>query len=194
MKQMGGLNARLAVGLVHYPVVNKFNEVVTSSVTTIDVHDIARLCRTFGVPEFYVITPLSAQRRLVQRIMKHWIEGFGGEYNPDRREALSIVKVVDTIDDMMENLRFEKDDAALIVSSAHDSDSAVSYEAARASLKKTGRAALLFGTAHGLDGSVLLKADIRLKPVKGAGEYNHLPVRCAASIILSGLLKQDTEK
>ena len=191
---MGGLNSRLAVGLIHYPVVNKLSEVVTSSVTTIDVHDIARICRTFGIPDFYVVTPLAAQRRLVQRVMKHWIEGFGATYNPDRREALSIVKVVDTIDDMMENLRFENNGAALIVSSANDSDSAISYEEARDGLKRVGRAALLFGTAHGLDESVMRRADIRLKPIKGAGEYNHLPVRCAAAIILSGLLGQDTEK
>jgi len=191
---MGALNTKLAVGLIHYPVVNKFNETITSSVTTLDVHDIARLCRTFGVPEFYVITPLAAQRRLVQRIMKHWIEGFGGEYNPDRREALNVVKVVDTIDDMMENLRFEKDGAALVVSSAHDADSAVSYDDARARLDRVGRVALLFGTAHGLGESVMAKADIRLKPIKGAGEYNHLPVRCAAAIILSGLLGLDLER
>lgn len=191
---MGGLNSRLAVGLIHYPVVNKLKEIVTSSVTTIDVHDIARLCRTFGVPDFYVVTPLAAQRRLVQRIMKHWLEGFGATYNPDRREALGIVKVVDTIDDMMENLGFKKDEAALIVSSAKDGDSAVSYQQARDRLKSVGRAALLFGTAHGLCETVMRRADIRLKPIKGAGEYNHLPVRCAASIILSGLLGQDTEK
>lgn len=191
---MSDLNAKLAVGLIHFPVVNKLGEIVTSSVTTIDVHDIARVCRTFGIPDFYVITPLAAQQRLVQRIMKHWLEGFGASYNPDRGEALGTVKVVDTIDDMMENLRFEKDEAALIVSSAHDDDSAVSYQETRERLAGVNRAALLFGTAHGLDQSVMRRADIRLKPIKGAGEYNHLPVRCAASIIISGLLGQDTEK
>lgn len=188
---MAELKCELSVGLVHYPVVNKFKEVVTSSVTTIDVHDMARLCRTFGAPNLYIITPLAAQRRLVERVMKHWIDGFGAEYNPDRKEALNLVKVVDTIDDMMENLMFDTDKAKLIVSSARDSESAVSYAEARSYLKNVERAVLLFGTAHGLDESVMRRADIRLKPISGAGDYNHLPVRCAAAIIMSRLLGQD---
>ncbi len=185
----------VSIGLIHHPVVNKYNEVVTSSVTTIDVHDIARLCRTYGAATLYVVTPLKPQQRLVERVMKHWTQGFGGEYNPDRKEALTLVKVVDTIDDMMDNLSLDSDRVTVAVTSARDADSSVSFAEGRASLEQAEKSVILFGTAHGLDASVVEKADIRIEPVKGIDNYNHLPVRCAAAIIMDRLLgRGDLEK
>ena len=47
---------------------------------------------------------------------------------------------------------------------------------------------LLFGTGWGLEKSILAEADYVLDPIDGVGEYNHLPVRAAAAIILDRLL------
>ncbi len=181
--------SKLSVGLVHYPVLNKFGDVVTSSVTTLDVHDIARICRTFGAGPLYIITPNKTQQRLVERVMKHWIEGFGAEYNPDRKEALTLLKVVDTIDDMIENLKVERgaENIRLIVTSAMDAPDAIGFDEARERIEKSESCILLFGTAHGLADPVMDRADMRLKPIEGAGEYNHLPVRSAVAIIIEKL-------
>ncbi len=37
---MASFRAKLYVALVHYPVVNKNNEVISSAVTNLDLHDI----------------------------------------------------------------------------------------------------------------------------------------------------------
>jgi hypothetical protein len=50
---------------------------------------------------------------------------------------------------------------------------------------------LVFGTAWGLAPQALEQADFRLAPIAGAGEYNHLSVRSAVSIILDRALGAD---
>ncbi|MDH5639236.1 MAG: RNA methyltransferase, partial [Nitrospinota bacterium] len=81
--------SRLAVGLIHHPVVNRSGDTVTSSVTSLDVHDLARVCRTYGVGGLYIVTPLEAQARLVERLIGHWTQGYGSGVNPERKEALT---------------------------------------------------------------------------------------------------------
>ena len=46
---------------------------------------------------------------------------------------------------------------------------------------------LIFGTGWGLTREILDRCDDLLEPVRGTGEYNHLSVRSAASIILDRL-------
>ena len=83
------------VALIHYPVVNKSGDIITSAVTNLDLHDISRAAKTYGVKIFYVVTPLKDQQVLAQRIIAHWINGAGAVYNPARRRALETIKVVD---------------------------------------------------------------------------------------------------
>ena len=59
----------LYLGLVHYPIKNKLGELVTTSVTNLDIHDISRSCSTFGVKKYFLITPLNLQRELVDSIL-----------------------------------------------------------------------------------------------------------------------------
>jgi hypothetical protein len=47
---------------------------------------------------------------------------------------------------------------------------------------------LLFGTGWGLLEEDIEAADYRLLPIHGAGEFNHLSVRSAVSIILDRIL------
>ena len=55
----------LYLSLLHYPVVNKQGETITSAVTNLDLHDIARVSATYGVKAFYAVTPLEDQKALV---------------------------------------------------------------------------------------------------------------------------------
>lgn len=182
------LSAKLAVALVHHPVVNRRGEEVTSSVTTIDVHDFARTCRTYGVKDLFIITPIKTQQRLVERLSRHWMEGYGAEFNPSRKEALTCVKVVDSLDDMIDNLTLTASEVTLVTTGARPTETATGYPEARRVLKGEGRFVLLFGTGHGLAPQVMSRAGLRLAPIEGVDGFNHLPVRCAAAIILDRLL------
>lgn len=184
---------KLIIALVHHPIVNKDGKVVTTSVTTLDVHDMARLCKTYGVASLFIVTPIPAQKRLVERLARHWTEGSGGIHNPHRKEALTMVKVVDSIDDIIDNLSFgsQSGEITLVSTSAKSSENSVSYSTMREKLKSLEKVLLLFGTGHGLASSVMERVDIRLDPIEGAYEFNHLPVRSAASVIIDRLLGQD---
>ena len=74
----------LFVALVHSPVYNKHGEIVATSVTNFDIHDISRTSKTYGVEGYYIVTPVDAQKELTGRIIGYWQDGFGGSYNPDR--------------------------------------------------------------------------------------------------------------
>ena len=90
-----GKEFNLYLALVHYPVVNKEGQTIASAVTNLDLHDISRVGKTYGVKSFYVITPLVDQKALVQKIISHWTNGSGAVYNPARRSALKLIKIKD---------------------------------------------------------------------------------------------------
>ncbi|MGK7345839.1 MAG: RNA methyltransferase [Candidatus Nitrospinota bacterium M3_3B_026] len=190
---MNDISRKLAVALVHHPVLNRRGEVVTTSVTTLDTHDLARLLRTYDVPDLFIVTPLAAQRRLVERLARHWTDGFGAEHNPSRREALKTLKVVDSIGAMVDNLKLDAAEVRLIFTGARKAENAASFAEARRLIRSSEKTVLLLGTGHGLAGSVLEMADMRLEPIEGVGDYNHLPVRMAAAIMLDRLVNGERE-
>ena len=56
---------RLAIALVHHPVLDGQGAIVTTAVTNLDVHDLARSARTYGCSDYFVVHPIAAQRELV---------------------------------------------------------------------------------------------------------------------------------
>ena len=98
------INKDIHLALIDYPVFIKIGEVVTSSVTTLDIHDISRTARTFAVKNFYVVTPLKTQRQLVERLIDHWMTGYGAEYNPTRKEALLSTRVENNLKGALRDL------------------------------------------------------------------------------------------
>src|SRR6516164_8187672 len=58
---------RVAIALVHYPVLDGQGALVTTAVTNLDVHDLARSARTYGCSDYFVVHPIVAQRELVGR-------------------------------------------------------------------------------------------------------------------------------
>ena len=83
---------RLDVALIHYPVCNRNGEVIGSAVTNLDIHDIARASRTFGVDSYFLVTPFTDQQQLAREIIDHWLTGYGSR-NRARQEALSLVRI-----------------------------------------------------------------------------------------------------
>jgi hypothetical protein len=88
----------VALALVHYPVLDKQGEIVTTSITNLDVHDIARSTYTYGVSPYFIVHPVSAQRELVQSVKDHWTLGSGARRIPDRQPPLGAVEIVETLE------------------------------------------------------------------------------------------------
>jgi hypothetical protein len=179
----------VSVALVHHPVVNKNGEVIGSAVTNLDLHDIARAAKTFGVDRYYVTTPYADQQQLVREIVDHWQTGYGAGYNPARKDALSIVRLATSLDTAIGELTDHYGKKPLIVTtSARMHPNTLAFESLRKDIASGTPVLLIFGTAHGLAPEVMEAADAVLPPICGSTEYNHLSVRSAVSIILDRLL------
>jgi len=180
---------RLYMGLIHFPVYNKNYDRIASAITTLDIHDLARLAKTYGVKRLFIVTPLNDQQNLTRRILGHWIEGYGGQYNRHRKEALELVCVVPDLERAVEEIREIEGKTPLIVATdaSNQKDRSMSYEKARGIIQEDKTVILLFGTAWGLHEEVMKKTDNILDPVAGKTGYNHLSVRTAAAIILDRL-------
>lgn len=181
---------RLYVALIHHPVVDKNGETIASAVTNLDLHDIARACRTFGVGGYYVITPLEDQQELARKILSHWLTGAGGTYNPKRRQALDLVRIMGTFSEMLEEIRGAHGCLPkTVATTAKPNRANLSHERLRSMLMENKQpVALAFGTAWGLSPLFMDDVDYVLNPLVGSGAYNHLSVRSAVAIILDRLL------
>ncbi|RLA85897.1 MAG: RNA methyltransferase [Deltaproteobacteria bacterium] len=179
----------IAIALVHYPVYDREGREVATALTTIDLHDLSRIARTYGLGAFFVITPLRSQRELGERMIRHWIEGRGREYNPTRGEALKLVRFADTLEGAREEWGSERGGVPkTIATSAKRWRGSVGYEVMAERLRdERAPFLLLFGTGWGLSARVIEGADFILDPIEGKG-YNHLSVRAAAAIIIDRLL------
>jgi hypothetical protein len=186
------MSPNLAVALLHYPVYNKHHEVVTTAFTNLDIHDIARTARTFGLSRYYLISPSEEQQQLIGRITSHWDSGWGAEYNPDRREALSIVRGVRSLQEAVSDLQESRNlPVKLIATGAAKRLDSVSFETLRNRIQDDEQQhLLLLGTGWGLADEIFAQADTILEPIQGIGTYNHLPVRSALAIMLDRLLGQ----
>ncbi len=176
----------LYLALLHHPVLDKTGRVVTAALTNMDIHDIARSARTYGVRGFYVVTPVRALQLLARKIIEHWECGYGSAYNWTRKEALEIVRLADDLDAAI--LAVEREAGGrpvLVATSARDGPGRISFAELRGLLACGGDPLiLLFGTGWGLAAPVLERADYILEPIRGVGSYNHLSVRAAAAIVL----------
>ena len=92
---------KVDLALIHYPVVNKNQEIIGSAVTNLDLHDIARAAKTYGVDSFYIVTPYEDQQELFRELLDHWLTGHGAKYNSKRGEALSSVQICDDLKDLL---------------------------------------------------------------------------------------------
>lgn len=180
----------LDIVLLHYPVLNKQNKVIGSAVTNLDIHDIARVARTFGVRRYYIATPYEDQRRFIGDIVAHWRTSVGKNTNSSRGEALGRVCVVEDLEHAVADATARHGKTPFVVATSATSQSnEISYTALLSRLAgKAEPMLVVFGTAYGLAPDVIFSADGSLPPIAGIDGYNHLSVRSAVSIILDRLL------
>jgi tRNA (guanine37-N1)-methyltransferase len=182
------------VALVHYPVYNKNQEIIGSAVTNLDIHDIARAGRTFGIGTYYIVTPYRDQQKLVGEIVSHWQEGYGARYNPDRKEAFASIKICDDLQSLYALAAVNGHKPLVVATSAREHARSISFGAMRQKIHEEGsHVLLLFGTAWGLTEQALAGVDHMLPPISGYGDFRHLSVRSAVSIVFDRLLGRRDE-
>lgn len=178
----------LYVGLCHYPVYDKNKKVICSAITSMDIHDLARLSMTFGVSRCFIMNPLRDQLELARNIVEHWIVGHGASYNPHRRRAFETIRVCEGIEDAIHEIKGETgQDPLLIATDASPKGRMLTYGEVRDLIREK-IVLLIFGTAWGLYEGVIEASYGLLEPIYGVGDYNHLSVRAAAAIILDRLM------
>jgi hypothetical protein len=177
--------------LVHHPVKDRQGATVTTAVTNLDVHDLARSVRTYGLEGLFIVTPIEAQRTLVQRILDHWVGGPGQKRTPERTVALRRVRLAASLDDVVDTLTEEHGSAVRRLATAARSPegrSPLTYAEARSWIDDAPSPVLvLFGTGHGLTDRLLMDVEGLIEPIRGPSDYNHLSVRAAAAITFDRL-------
>ena len=186
------------IALVHAPVYTRTGEVSATSVTHIDIHDIARTARTYGASGFYLVTPWKEQHELIKQIIGYWNQDGVKSYHPDRSEAFEINRLVYTVEDMIEEIT-QKDGQKpwLIATGAKErNDAPLPLSAAKIletinSIDFTQSVVLVLGTGWGLHESIFKLSDCVMDPIRGKGTYNHLSVRAACAILCDRLFERD---
>lgn len=182
------------VALLHHSMRDKRGAIVTTAVTNLDIHDIARSSRTYGCKGYYLVNPVEEQQMVVKRIVSHWQGSGGRDYNPDRSEAFSLLHVSSWLNDAIADIEKNHGVKPLVVmTSAREVEGLKHWKVERLreemrSLKQP--VLLVFGTGWGIIDEVMRTADIVLEPIVPALEsgYNHLSVRSAVAIMLDRLL------
>ena len=181
--QSSETESRFAVALVHAPVLNKQGERSVTSVSSIDVHDFARTCAFYDVAPVYIVHPAEGMRQFVEELTGHWVKGKRGELNQGRRDVLSAVQVVPSLETILEQESYQ-----LWYTSAQPPE--VSLQIAPELLQeKEGRHLIVFGTGHGLDSSAMPNENGWLCSIEGIGKVRHLSVRAALAIYLDRLFR-----
>jgi tRNA (guanine37-N1)-methyltransferase len=171
---------------LHHPVLDRSGGKSTTAVTGMDLHDIARACRTYGVKKYLIATPLAPQREMVKKIAGHWLSGYGAEFNPDRREAMKLIKTCASLDKALGWVEErEKTPPFTIATTACERDDATHWTGLkRRILGVDAPIVFIFGTGFGLHDDVLKRSSAVMTPISGGAGYNHLSVRSAAGIVL----------
>ena len=172
---------------VHYPVLDKRGEKSSTAITGMDLHDIARACRTYGIKKYLLVTPIAQQREMAKRIAGHWTSGWGADYNPDRREAFSTLKIFASVQKAVAWAEEkEKKPVFKIATTAKRHAGAQHWlTLKREILRRDHSPLIIFGTGWGLHDEVMETADAVMTPICGGKDgWNHLSVRSAVSITL----------
>jgi tRNA (guanine37-N1)-methyltransferase len=183
-----GRSLKIAVALMHYPMRDKQGDIVCTSITNMDLHDISRTAATFGAERFFVITPLASQTAIAERVISHWLKGWGASYNSNRSEAFARTELALSLGEAlasMENIWGEK---PLVAATSAKEAGNISCRAL-GDLAEKKPVLLLFGTGWGFHPSALETADFILEPISGVGEFNHLSVRSAAAVIMERITR-----
>jgi hypothetical protein len=176
----------VSLAIIHYPVLDKRGDIVSTSINNLEMHDVARSCMTFGIELCYIVTPLGKQRAIAEQLVEHWRSGYGQTYNPDRAKALGKISIRKSLGDVM--AEFDGPQPHVIGTSSRERDASIGHDELKKWIVSDPRPfLLLFGTGWGLPPEIVGGCERTLLPIRGPGDYNHLSLRVAIGIILDRL-------
>lgn len=187
------LGRNLNIALLHYPVCIEGKNSGCSSLTNLDIHDIARSSCTYGLGGFYVVSPLDDQMQVLDGIIHHWTEGAGGRSNADRKKAFSMVRPARLLEEAIADLTARTGQKPMLLGTsarwphAKSTVPQVTPSTVREWLTHS-PVLLILGTGHGLAPEVLDLCNGIMRPVRFLDGYNHLSVRAAAAIVADRIL------
>lgn len=162
----------------------------TTSITSLDIHDIARSAKTYGLRGYFLVTPLEDQRKIASKLLHFWQEGVGITYNPHRHEALSSVHIRSSLQEVCRMIEEKEGAKPLVVAtsaqlptSPEGRANVISYGDQSQVWEQRRPVLLVFGTGRGLAPHIVEGADFILAPLEGYAPFNHLSVRSAAAVI-----------
>lgn len=175
------------VVLMHDEVYLKSGLIGTSSVTSLDIHDIARSCATYGIEQYFLVTPLQDQQQVVATLLDFWNRPEGKEYNKHRHQAMKAVQMASSLNDVVAAIEaYEGKKPLLMGTSAKmvEGSNLVTFHDQEEVWQHDRPVLIILGTSHGLAHTVTDRCDYMLVPIDGMTDFNHLSVRSAAAVIL----------
>ncbi len=181
---------RTHLALVHYPVVDRSGAIITTALTNLDVHDLARSAMTYGLAALHIITPVASQREKAEHIAAVWSADEDGDH---RSRALALVRTQSSIEDAIAAIGAESGrEPTLVATSAQASSFPGAARATPGRLLSEAAAdpsplLILLGTGWGLADSKIPVVSKVLTPIEGDSAWNHLSVRSAGAVLLDRL-------
>lgn len=171
------LAGKLHIALAHHPVKDRAGEVITTSVTNLDLHDMVRMARSYDLAKVWVISPIKAQRDKVLHMAKKWNQELSTH---DRARGWQNLEVVSSIEEMKTMLG----QPALIGTSAAGGREGMVNASDIWKIIASKETVLLFGSGWGLTETALAGCDYVMNPILNESQYNHLSVRTAMAVVL----------
>jgi tRNA (guanine37-N1)-methyltransferase len=163
---------------------------VTTAVTNLDLHDIARSAATYGLAGYHVVTPVESQREKADHIAALWQE----EQKEWRAKALRLCTTAASVDESIAALTRQHGRPPLVAATSADparfthATRATHQELVGEMQRSPGVPLLvLFGTGWGLSDTELTQVSRIITPISGRPAWNHLSVRSAVAILLDRL-------
>ena len=158
----------------------------TSSVTSFDLHDISRSSLTYGLKNYFIVTPLKDQQQIVNTLLDFWKMPPGIAYNKHRHQAVAKVVLQNNVDEVIAHITAQEGKVPILVATSGRDVPHIKkisfYD--QAEVWQHDRPVLfLFGTAKGIAPHIIERCDYLLGPICGFTDFNHLSVRSAAAIV-----------
>ena len=177
----------LYLALVHSPVMNKIGKEGVTSLTNLDIHDIARVSATFGLGGYYICTPLKDQQKLAGRLISHWTAGPGGKGNPYRATALTGISICQSLEEAICQIADQTGSRPRVIATSAKGSGSITMSRVKNFLEQ-GPVLIVLGTGSGLSPGIISMADAVLRPLRYLSPFNHLSVRSAASILVDRII------
>lgn len=173
--------------LMHNDVYVKDKNIGRTSITSMDIHDIARSSATYDLKNYFLVSELEDQQLILNTFLNFWKSNEGMEYNKSRYEAVKRVIPAKTFHEALKVIEIQEGQKPILIATSAkskiDNEKIIDYYSQGKVWSHNRPVVFIFGTGQGLCDEIIDKCDYLLLPIVGMSNYNHLSVRSAAAII-----------